>query len=240
MQAVSVKVWDLPLRLFHWLLVTAVVIAYLSAKTDWLDSRLHWYAGLGITFLWIFRILWGVAGSTTAQFSQFFPTPRRLWQQRHHGWQGLGHTPTGALSVIALLCLVAAMIATGVFASDDIALQGPLTPYVNETFSDQMSAWHARLFVVLLGLVSLHLLAIAYYHTVKKNNLIRPMITGRKAMPLTVISAVPDRQCALWWRFLCCVLLAALLTWSIFSPAAHSFFNQPSPVNAAPASPAAW
>lgn len=238
MHATSVKVWDLPLRLFHWLLVISVAVAYCSTKTDWLTTDVHWYAGMSITFLWLFRVIWGFVGSATAQFRQFFPTPSRLLHSMRHGWQQIGHTPTGGLSVIALLLLLAAMIVTGLFASDDIALNGPIAPYVDESFSDQMSAWHAWLFKGLLSLIALHIAAIAYYLIYKKNNLLQPMITGVKTVSLSVLARLPRANQRLGWRLLGSLLLASLLTWAIFSPTAHHFFYQPPPAIPTPA--AAW
>lgn len=240
MQALSVKVWDLPLRLFHWSLVIGVTIAFLSAKTEWLSTDVHWYAGTSLTFLWIFRILWGFSGSTTARFSQFFPTPRRLLTHVRHGWHQVGHTPTGGLSVMALLLLLAVMIITGVFASDDIALQGPLTPYVDESFSDLMSDWHARTFNWLLGLIALHLIAIIYYRVVKHNNLLLPMITGRKDLALKDIHGLTDAPQRLGWRFAGSALIAGIITWALFSTTVHTLFYQPTLPAPTPASSATW
>lgn len=234
-----VKVWDFPLRLFHWLLVSTVTISYLSVKTDWLNTDLHWYAGISASFLWFFRFIWGFVGTATAQFTQFFPTPRRLLRYFRHGWHEIGHTPTGGLSVIALLLLLGGMIGTGVLSSDDITLQGPLAKYVDESLTDQMSEWHARLFNIFLGLITLHILAIFYYLIFKKNNLLHPMITGVKAVPLSMQTSTPIRK--KFWRYLwASLLIAGLLTWGLFSSTAHHFFYQSSPVTTAPASTPAW
>lgn len=240
MQSLSIKVWDLPLRLFHWCLVACVTIAVVSANTDWLSTDWHWYAGAGMTFLWLFRMVWGLNGSPTARFTQFFPTPRRLLQQLRQGWHPVGHTPTGGLSVIALLLLLASMIITGVFASDDIALQGPLAAYVDESFSDQMSDWHARLFNWLVGLILLHLLAIVYYRVVKHNHLILPMITGRKILALKDIHGWTEAPQRLGWRFAASTLIAGALTGALFSETVHTLFYQPPLPAPVPASSAAW
>lgn len=240
MQDTIIKVWDLPLRLFHWLLVFTVAISYLSMKTDWLDVDFHWYAGLAITFLWLFRLSWGFVGTSTAKFAQFFPTPRRLTSYFRRTWDGVGHTPTGAASVIALLLLLAGMIATGIFASDDVTLQGPLAKYTDEALSDQMSEWHSLLFNVLLCLIVLHVLAIVFYGLFKKDNLLTPMIHGKKSVPLSTSLTLPPINQRLGWRLLFSLLLSGALTWLLFSPQAHAFLYQPPPVPAAPASQHAW
>lgn len=240
MQDTTIKVWDLPLRLFHWLLVFTVAISYLSVKTDWLDVDFHWYAGLVITFLWLFRLSWGFVGTSTAKFVQFFPTPRKLLSYFSRSWQGVGHTPTGALSVFALLLLLAGMITTGVLASDDITLQGPLAKYIDEAFSDQMSEWHSLLFNVLLGLIVLHVLAIVFYGLFKKDNLLTPMIHGKKSVPLSTSLTLPQINQRLGWRLLFSLLLSGALTWLLFSPQAHAIFYHPPPAPVAPASQHAW
>jgi cytochrome b len=240
MQDTTIKVWDLPLRLFHWLLVITVAISYLSVKTDWLDVDIHWYAGLTVTFLWLFRLSWGFIGTSTARFSQFFPTPGKLLSYFSRSWQGVGHTPTGALSVIALLLLLAGMITTGVLASDDITLQGPLAKYIDEAFSDQMSEWHSLLFNVLLGLIVLHVLAIVFYWLFKKDDLLTPMIHGKKSVPLSASLTLKPINKSLGWRLLLSLLIAGALTWLLFSPQAHTFFYQAPPAPVAPASQHAW
>ncbi|WP_229007213.1 cytochrome b/b6 domain-containing protein [Methylophilus sp. Leaf408] len=240
MQDTTIKVWDLPLRLFHWLLVITVAVSYVSVKTDWLDVDIHWYAGLSITFLVLFRLSWGIVGTPTARFTQFFPTPRKLLNYFKSSWQGVGHTPTGALSVIALLLLLAGMVATGVIASDDITLQGPLAKYADETLSDQMSELHALLFNVLLGLIVLHVIAIVFYGLFKKDNLLKPMINGKKSVPLAASLTLPPIGKRLGWRLLFSVITAGALTWLLFSPQAHTFFYQPPPAPVVPASQHAW
>lgn len=179
----KIEVWDLPLRLFHWLLVVAVLAAVATGELGggWMDW--HGRIGLLVLGLLVFRVIWGFAGTTHARFASFVPTPSRLADYLQGRWQGIGHNPIGALSVIALLGLALAQVATGLFANDDIAFQAPLFHLVDKDLSDSLSGWHALLFDGLAGLVVLHVAAIAFYLRVKKTDLVRPMLTGEKIVP---------------------------------------------------------
>ena len=175
-----IRVWDLPLRIFHWALVLAVATAIVAAELggDWM--ALHGQAGLSIVGLVVFRVVWGFMGSTHARFFQSAPTPSRLkayWQGR---WNGVGHNPLGALSVFALLGLLAVQAGTGLFSNDDIAFSGPLSAWVDEALASRLTGLHKQLANVLFALLALHVLAIAVYVRVKKRQLIKPMLTGWK------------------------------------------------------------
>lgn len=175
-----IRVWDLPLRIFHWALVLAVSTAIVTAEIggDWMS--LHGQAGLSIVGLVVFRVVWGFFGSTHARFIHFAPTPARLkayWQGR---WNGVGHNPLGALSVFALLGLLAVQAGTGLFSNDDIAFSGPLFVWVDEAVSGRLTGLHKQMANVLFALLALHVLAIAVYVRIKKRQLIKPMLTGWK------------------------------------------------------------
>ncbi|MEE4465410.1 cytochrome b/b6 domain-containing protein, partial [Azotobacter chroococcum] len=122
----SIKVWDAPLRLFHWSLALAVGAAMLSG---WLGGNLMvWHGRLGLLILGLlaFRLLWGLLGSTYARWSRILAAPLRLGDYLRGRWRQAGHNPLGALSVLALLGLAAFQVLTGLTASDDIAFQGQL------------------------------------------------------------------------------------------------------------------
>jgi cytochrome b len=178
-----IQLWDLPLRIFHWSLVIAVTVAIVTAKIggDWIE--LHGKAGLTIIGLLAFRITWGVVGSPHARFAQFAPTPTRIFRYLKGQWEGVGHNPLGAISVFALLGLLAAQAITGLFANDDIAFNGPLFELISKEFSDRLTGVHHQLSNILLGLIALHVVAVFFYLLIKKNNLIKPMITGWKEIP---------------------------------------------------------
>jgi cytochrome b len=187
---VTLHIWDLPLRLFHWLLAAAVIGAYVTAKLG--GALMDWHGRLGIFILGllIFRIVWGFIGSTYARFSTFFPTFSRIVAYLKGHWRGVGHNPLGGLSVLALLSAVAVQVGTGVFANDDIAFEGPLYSIVDKSLSDQLTGWHSLVFNILLGFIVLHLIAIVYYLWVKKTNLVKPMLTGKKEVPVVLAEAI--------------------------------------------------
>lgn len=178
----TIRVWDLPTRLFHWLLVLLVVAAFV---TGWLGGNLiewHGRAGVAITGLLAFRLVWGVVGSTYARFAQFVPGPGRLAAYLRGQWYGIGHNPLGALSVLALLGILIFQSVSGLMANDDIAFEGPLYALVSKDTSDWLSSLHRQNFWPIIVLVTLHVSAIMFYAHVKKDNLVKPMITGVKAV----------------------------------------------------------
>lgn len=175
-----IKLWDLPTRLFHWLLVILVSAAVITANIG--GSAIEWHGKIGLAILGLiaFRLVWGVIGSTPARFASFLPTPASLRAYLRGQWRGVGHNPLGAFSVFGLLALIAVQLATGLFANDDIAFHGPLYGLIGKDLSDRLSAIHELTSNALIALIVLHLGAIVFYTHVKKDNLVRPMITGWK------------------------------------------------------------
>jgi cytochrome b len=209
---VKVKVWDLPLRLFHWALVLAISGAVVTGEIGGSWADWHGRTGLLVLGLLVFRVIWGFVGSTHARFASFFPTPSRLIAYLKGVWQGPGHNPLGALSVLALLAVLAAQVATGLFANDDIAFEGPLFHLVDKSLSDELTGWHARIFWGLVSLIGLHVASIAFYARVKKQNLVLPMFTGYKRLPKAV--AAPIKGPVLG-RFVTAAILAGTLVWTV-------------------------
>lgn len=181
-----VRLWDLPLRIFHWSLVTAVSVAIATglAGGEWMP--LHGQAGLVIVGLLSFRIVWGLWGSTYARFRTFVPSPSTLLTYLQGRWQGAGHNPLGALSVLALIGVLAAQVATGLVGNDEIAFTGPLASQVDEALSLNLTGLHHQLVNVLYVLLGLHIVAILVHVHIKKDPLIRPMVTGWKDVPASV------------------------------------------------------
>lgn len=177
---VRIRVWDLPTRLFHWSLVAAVTVAVITGELggDWMEW--HGRAGLAIVGLVTFRLVWGFVGSTHARFLNFAPSASRLRAYLRGRWKGHGHNPLGALSVFALLALLGAQAATGLFGNDDIAFNGPLAALVDEALSTRLTGWHQKLAYLLLTVMALHIAAILVYLGLKKDNLVKPMVTGWK------------------------------------------------------------
>lgn len=177
----KVLLWDLPTRLFHWLLVIAVGGAWLSGETG--GNWLVWHARLGflIVGLVVFRLVWGFAGSTYARFATFVRGPGSIKAYLAGQWHGLGHNPLGALSVLALLGLVALQVGSGLFAfNDDTGFTGPFHDLVSSAIGDTATRLHHKIIDLLIILVGLHVAAIVFYARIKKDNLVLPMITGHK------------------------------------------------------------
>lgn len=200
-----VAVWDLPVRLFHWSLVLLIALSWWSAKNDRLE--LHMYSGYAILTAVIFRLLWGVFGSSTARFSTFVHGPRAVIAYIRGGrvWRNIGHSPLGALSVLAMLVVLKLQVATGLINADDDGLvEAPLAPLVSLETADFVHEAHEFLFDLLLVLIALHVAAVLYYH-LRGRNLVGPMVTGRAEVDADI---EPMRQ-ARWWTALLCLAAAA-------------------------------
>ena len=176
----KILIWDLPTRLFHWLLVLAIVALVVTGKAG--GSWMEWHGRLGLLVLGllVFRLLWGVMGSTYARFAGFFPTPAKVAAYLRGQWHAPGHNPLGACSVLALLAVPLFQALTGLVANDDIAFVGPLYDLVGRDLSNLATRWHLLAVNVLLALVALHVAAILFYAHIKKDNLVKPMVTGYK------------------------------------------------------------
>lgn len=179
----KIKVWDLPTRLFHWALAIGFIVSFVSIKID--DMDLHIASATCILGLLVFRLLWGFFGSRTSRFTQFVPSPRRLLnylKNKGTDEDNIGHSPLGALSVIALLVFMLLQLLTGLVADDEIYTTGPLRDWVSSDFSSWATSKHVLLADILQGLIVLHIVAILFYWAVKRSNLIKPMITGYKTL----------------------------------------------------------
>ena len=209
-----IKVWDLPTRVFHWLLFIAVAAALLTGLEG--GNWMVWHGRIGLLILGLlaFRLVWGVLGSTYARFADFLPTPGRLLAYLAGRWHGLGHNPLGALSILALLGLLLWQTGSGLFSNDDIAFNGPLYALVSKATSDWLTGLHRQGLWLIVGLVALHILAALFYTFVRRNNLIRPMVTGWKEVPEPVpdLGAAPAQGGA-WWALVLALVIAAGVVW---------------------------
>lgn len=199
-----VTVWDAATRVFHWLIVVLVAFAWWTYKED--EMQWHRYAGYAVMALIVFRLWWGVAGPDTSRFVNFVRGPVSAWRYVSGRVKHLlGHNPIGGWSVIALLLVLIAQTVSGLFASDEEGLEsGPLASMVTYGQSTLAAEWHEMAFNVLLGLVALHVLAIAFY-AVRGDNLLGPMITGRKDVPEMVVA---PRMAPLWALVVGLILMA--------------------------------
>ncbi len=177
----GVAVWDLPVRLFHWSLVICIAGAVTTAQIGEMD--LHERFGVAVLILVLFRVAWGVVGGRHARFASFVRGPgaalRYVRGLRRGGQHAPGHSPIGGWSVLAMLVVFAGQATLGLFATDDIFFDGPLTGLVSTETSRTLTSLHHLNGKFVIALVVLHLVAVLVYLLVLRTNLIRPMITGR-------------------------------------------------------------
>jgi cytochrome b len=183
---VPLRVWDAPTRLFHWAIVILLGLSWLTESRGWM--ALHFLSGYSIIALLLFRVAWGFVGSETARFSHFLKSPIAALRHLAHLHRpepdtGIGHNAAGGWMVVAMLALLAVQAATGLCANDDGDTEGPLFGYVGKDWSDWLSHIHAVNFTVIQIAVLAHIAAIVAYAVLKRHDLVRPMITGRKHLP---------------------------------------------------------
>lgn len=179
-------VWDLPTRIFHWSLTLLICFSlYTGFNGGFVEMDYHMLSGYSILTLVAFRVLWGLVGSHNARFSNFIKGPSTIIRYAKaigtpSGKPVIGHNPLGALSIVAILIALAVQAGTGLFANDDIMLEGPLVHLVSHDTSRRLTGLHKLNVWIVATLAGLHIAAIIYYHVVRKENLVMPMITGRK------------------------------------------------------------
>ena len=218
--AVAVRVWDLPTRLFHWVLVLSLIGSFTTGYLG--GNAMAWHLRFGyVAFtLVLFRVLWGFCGGRWSRFRSFAYAPATSLrylrghsrpEEHHH----VGHSPTGALSVFALLALLVAQVATGLFADDEIATTGPLNRFVTGKTASLLTHWHKDYGQrIIMVLVLLHVGAIVFYLLRLRRNLVVPMLSGDKVLEPGVPTAVDSTRS----RLLALALLlaaAAAVTWLV-------------------------
>lgn len=218
----SVRVWDLPTRLFHWVLLTLVIGLVASGQIGgvWLD----WHArfGYGVLTLLLFRLIWGVVGGHHSRFVHFIPSPKRLLATLRQGLNrpSLGHNPLGALSVVALLMVLLLQALSGMASDDEIAFSGPLASKVSSSVVSLATWYHKGIGKpLLIGLVILHVLAIVYHRRRHGERLVAAMVCGDKTLPAELAALAPASRDGLPERLvaLVCLLLSAGVVLSVVS-----------------------
>lgn len=182
----TILVWDLPTRLFHWVLAALVVFSVVTGKVGGNAIAYHMWSGYAILALVAFRLVWGFVGGRHARFASFLRGPRAviayakgLATGRHA--PHLGHNPLGGWSVVAMLAALLLQVGAGLFVDDEIATQGPLNKYVSGATAALLTTIHRVNAKVVLVLVGVHVAAVLFYLVAKRENLVRPMVHGRKA-----------------------------------------------------------
>ena len=201
-----IRIWDLPTRLFHWTLAALVIGLLVTANVGGNAMVWHMRFGYGVLSLVVFRLLWGFVGGRWSRFASFVTAPRTVWRYlRGQVPDPVGHSPVGALSVLAMLAALAVQASAGLFADDDIAFAGPLASKVSSDAVSNATWFHTAVgkwFVI--GLVLLHLGAIAYYTLRRRKVLVRPMLSGDK----TLEAHTPASQDTAWSRLLAVAVFA--------------------------------
>lgn len=207
MIAPGVRIWDLPTRLVHWAVAALVPALWATHELELMD--LHVLLGETMLGFVLFRLIWGVIGSSTARFSSFLRGPGAVLRYLRGGDAGFGHNPLGGWSVVAMLLVLLVQAGLGLFATDEDGLNsGPLSHFVSYDSARILAERHETMFYVLLGLIGLHLGAILYHLLARRDNLVTPMITGRRE----AASTGEQMAAAPYWRFMLAAGLAAGLT----------------------------
>jgi cytochrome b len=210
-----VRVWDLPTRLFHWLLVISVIGLVITGHVG--GNAMDWHARIGyaVFALLLFRIVWGFIGGHWSQFRSFLYGPgsvRAYLAGRAHPDHLVGHSPLGAGSVFAMLLVLGAQVATGLVGDDEIAFTGPLNRLVSTAAGLRATWYHKEVGQwLLVGLVVLHVATIVWYLRRKRQDLVRPMIVGDKVLAAPALSSRDDlasRSAALAVLAVCATLVA--------------------------------
>lgn len=212
----QVRVWDLPVRLFHWLIVMLFAFSWWSGEEHEMDW--HRWSGYGVLALLVFRIYWGFAGERTARFAAFLRGPgavltyaRTLAQRPYVA--GQGHNPMGGWSVMLMLAALVVQVSAGLFSVDVDGLEsGPLSDYVSFETGRSAAKIHHLVFNIALAVVAIHVAAIVVYRLLLKTDLITPMITGKLRSANHDVVVVGS---GLSWRALVGVIGAAAFAYAI-------------------------
>ena len=189
MPLLLMRVWDAPTRLFHWAVVLLVLTSYISVKTDYI--QLHYWSGYTMLTLLLFRLVWGFVGSETSRFGQFVRSPIEGFRHLAHfnkrePDREIGHNAAGGWMVLVMLAALALQATTGLFAGDPIDGGGPFVDQIAGNTQKLLDRVHQFNFNIILALIGLHVVTIIAYAAVKRHDLVRPMITGRKRLPATM------------------------------------------------------
>ena len=198
----TVKVWDLPLRIWHWAFAGCLVaLLYTGLSGDLMLLTWHMRLGALMVGLLLFRLLWGLWGAVHARWRGYLPNMRQFVAHFRGGRVDDPHTAPGRLLALGFIALAAVQAATGLFANDDIFTEGPLARTVSDALSDRFTWVHNRVFIGLITLVAVHLTAHVVY-AVRRDPTPLAMFTGRKR-------AAVEPTANHWWRAALTAALAA-------------------------------
>jgi cytochrome b len=211
----DLRVWDLPVRVLHWLLAIGIGVCWWTGLHNQLQY--HLYSGYAILWIVLMRLYWGLVGSSTARFVNFVQGPKAILDyastlHRRDTPHAHGHNALGAVSILLMLGLVLAVVVLGLFAVDvDGLYSGPLSSYVTFKQGRHLAHLHYHWFNILLWVIGLHLAAVAFYFLYKRHNLIGPMISGkRRGDP-----GEPEMKIAPLWRFMAGAVVVTAIVWAV-------------------------
>ncbi len=198
----KLKIWDLPIRLFHWSLALLIIFLWYSAKISTDLMEWHAIAGKVLFALILFRLIWGIVGSETAQFSKFIKPPLTTIaylrsMKKSDNEPIIGHTPPGAYMIITMLLVILIQIVSGLCSSDDIFVEGNFYRYLDHETAEWMASIHYYTFYILIFLISLHVSTIAIY-AITGVNMVKPMISGSK---IVQEKKIPPKLISTWKAF---------------------------------------
>ncbi|WP_206482878.1 cytochrome b/b6 domain-containing protein [Thalassotalea sp. G2M2-11] len=177
-------VWDLPIRLFHWGFVGLLIALWYTSDQDNGLIELHMQLGYIALALVLFRIIWGFIGTTHAKFKNFIPSFYQLRiyirQRNNNVKQYAGHNPMGSLMVLLMLLLILLQSISGLFMSDDVFSAGPYAGVLSGDMEGMVKFFHHNGFDFIVIISAIHIAAVFYYLLVKRQNLIKPMLSGKK------------------------------------------------------------
>jgi cytochrome b len=220
-------VWDLPLRLFHWLLVLSIAASWYTAENSeeyvtWGDdiisyTQVHFWLGYWALGLIAFRILWGFFGPRHARFTSFLAGPGKLLRYgrtvfQRNAMPATGHNPLGGWMVVLMLLMVGAQATTGLFLIDNTEIYPAIyNPSVSAETAGTLGRFHHLNFNVLLWVIGVHVLAILFYAFYKQQNLVGPMFSGRKSAGI-----IPEREAIAGSQLLKALIVALVCAGGVY------------------------
>lgn len=213
------RVWDLPVRVFHWTLVLAIIGGFVTNKLGVAYFKYHVWCGYVVLLLVLFRIVWGLVGTKHARFASFLRGPQATLRYAARLLRGrderhVGHNPLGAWMIVALLGMLGIQALLGLFADDEIFNTGPLSGYVSHDMSLRLTSLHRIIFYWIGAAIAIHVLAVLAHTFLKQENLVRAMLTGRKSA-LSAASHDHIDSSRTWLAVLVAIALSAGLAWIV-------------------------
>lgn len=214
-RSTDLRVWDVPVRAMHWLLVIGIGVCWWTGLHNELEY--HLYSGYAILWIVLMRLYWGLVGSSTARFADFLRSPKAILNYAstlHHRDtpHTHGHNALGAVSIVLMLVLILAVIVLGLFSVDvDGLYSGSLSSYVTFKQGRHLAHLHYYWFTILLWVIVLHLAAVTFYFFYKRQNLIGPMISGKRRGDI----GDTEMKLAPMWRFAIGTVIATAIVWAV-------------------------